>query len=525
MFKSARVCVGLAVSLVAMGLGVGVSHATADGEWGTFEEVSGLAAVNDAGEAVVNSLSCGSPGNCSAVGFYRSSAGPQGFVVSQVDGVWETFEDVPGLVAANAGNARVTSVSCASPGNCSAVGTYKSGILYQVFVVSQVDGVWDTFEDVPGLVAANTGGNVNVNSVSCGSVGNCSAGGYYYSTDFGTRAFVVSQVDGVWQTFEDVPGQVLSGSVVMSVSCASAGNCSAGGYHAADTGYQAFVVSQVAGTWGTLEDVADLAAVNTGNYSQVNSVSCASAGNCSAGGSYISDTGPQAFVVSQVDDVWQTFEDVPGLVAANTGGDSNVMSVSCASAGNCSAGGHYYTDSGQQAFVVSQVDGAWQTFEDVPGLVAVNPGGDSDVRSVSCASAGNCSAGGYYYLNDSGNQAFVVSQVDGVWQTFEDVPGLVAVNISGNARITSVSCATAGNCSAGGIYADANGVQAFVTSISTQVTDPTTTTTVAPTVETTTTLVTNLPATGNNSSSTAVLSLMLVLSGAFVVLGLRCRLS
>ena len=470
MFKSARVCVGLAVSLVAMGLGVGVSHATADGEWGTFEEVSGLAAVNDAGEAVVNSLSCGSPGNCSAVGFYRSSAGPQGFVVSQVDGVWETFEDVPGLVAANAGNARVTSVSCASPGNCSAVGTYKSGILYQVFVVSQVDGVWDTFEDVPGLVAANTGGNVNVNSVSCGSVGNCSAGGYYYSTDFGTRAFVVSQVDGVWQTFEDVPGQVLSGSVVMSVSCASAGNCSAGGYHAADTGYQAFVVSQVAGTWGTLEDVADLAAVNTGNYSQVNS-------------------------------------------------------VSCASAGNCSAGGHYYTDSGQQAFVVSQVDGAWQTFEDVPGLVAVNPAGESDVRSVSCASAGNCSAGGYYYLNDSGNQAFVVSQVDGVWQTFEDVPGLVAVNISGNARITSVSCATAGNCSAGGIYADANGVQAFVTSISTQVTDPTTTTTVAPTVETTTTLVTNLPATGNNSSSTAVLSLMLVLSGAFVVLCLRRRLS
>jgi len=56
-------------------------------------------------------------------------------------------------------------------------------------------------------------------------------------------------------------------------------------------------------------------------------------------------------------------------------------------------------------------------------------------------------------------------------------------------------------------------------------TTTTTSTTVSPTAETTTTLVTNLPATGNNSSSTVLLSLMLILSGAFVVVGLRRRLS
>jgi LPXTG-motif cell wall-anchored protein len=54
--------------------------------------------------------------------------------------------------------------------------------------------------------------------------------------------------------------------------------------------------------------------------------------------------------------------------------------------------------------------------------------------------------------------------------------------------------------------------------------EPTTTTTVAPTVATTTTLVTNLPATGSGSSSTALLSLMLILSGVLVVSGLRRRL-
>jgi hypothetical protein len=38
-------------------------------------------------------------------------------------------------------------------------------------------------------------------------------------------------------------------------------------------------------------------------------------------------------------------------------------SVSCASPGNCSAGGDYYTDAAghQQAFVVSEKNGSWGT--------------------------------------------------------------------------------------------------------------------------------------------------------------------
>ena len=550
--KSLRVFVGLCVAVAAVGLSAGVSHATPDGEWSTFENVPGLNAANTRGSAGVSTMSCASAGNCSAGGNFRDADGYHAFVVSQVDGVWQTFANVPGLVAANTdNNARVISVSCGSAGNCSAGGYFRDAVGFQEFVVSQVDGVWQTFERLPGLAVVNTGNEARVNSVSCGSAGNCSAVGSY-ATLAGYRAFVVSLVDGVWQTFENVPGLVAANNgndaEVSSVSCASAGNCSAGGIYANGSNFQGFVVSQVDGVWQSFVDVPGLSAVNTGGDAEVSSVSCGSAGNCAAVGYYSNADGNQEFVVSQVDGVWQTFENVPGLLAANTGDESRVRSVSCASAGNCLAGGYYANADGNQAFLVSQVDGVWQTFEEVPGLLAANTRNEAEVRSVSCGSAGNCAAVGYY-TNADGYQEFVVSQVDGVWQSFEAVPGLSAVNTGGDAEVSLVSCASAGNCSAGGYYTDADGNQVFMTSISTPLPEPTTTTdapttttvpstsvsttvpstsvstTVPSTSVSSTLLVTNLPATGRGSSSTVLMSLMLILSGALVVSGLRRRIS
>jgi hypothetical protein len=70
--------------------------------------------------------------------------------------------------------------------------------------------------------------------------------------------------------------------------------------------------------------------------------------------------------------------------------------VSCASAGNCSAGGQYIDSSGNfQVFVVRQVNGTWHTATEVPGTPVLNQGEFAAITSVSCTSAGNCNAGGY----------------------------------------------------------------------------------------------------------------------------------
>jgi len=107
--------------------------------------------------------------------------------------------------------------------------------------------------------------------------------------------------------------------------------------------------------------------------------------------------------------------------------------------------------------------GKWGTAIEVPGTAALNAGGSAAVYEVSCASAGNCSAGGQHKDSARHFQAFVAGEVNGVWGTAKEVPGTAALNVGGNAGVNSVSCAAAGVCSAGGYYTDsANHQQAFV---------------------------------------------------------------
>src|SRR5580692_2456503 len=72
--------------------------------WGKAEPVPGLAALASPGwPAALNSISCASPGNCAAVGDYQFRGGYQGFLVSQVHGHWGDAELVPGLSALDKG--------------------------------------------------------------------------------------------------------------------------------------------------------------------------------------------------------------------------------------------------------------------------------------------------------------------------------------------------------------------------------------------------------------------------------------
>ncbi len=381
----------------------------------------GTATLNKGGNANISAVSCGSAGNCSAGGYYTDGSGhTQAFVVSEVNGTWHTAKEVPGTAALNKrGNAAVSSVSCVSAGNCSAGGSYKDGSWhYQAFVASQVNGTWRTAMEVPGTAALNVHGGASIISVSCASAGNCSAGGQYVDSSWSGQAFVVSQVKGTWRKAMEVPGTAIlnkGGAWIVSVSCVSAGNCSAGGTYgdgerSGVATRQVFVVNEVNGTWRTAVEVPGTAALNMGGGADMYSVSCAPAGNCSAVGSYFTGYS-HAFVASQVNGSWHTARQVPGTATLNQGRDAYAISVSCAPAGNCSAGGTY-TDRSKhmQAFAVSEVNGTWHAAIRVPGTATLNQGGNAFVQSVSCASAGKCSAGGGYTDSSGHRQAFVVTE-------------------------------------------------------------------------------------------------------------------
>jgi len=118
-------------------------------------------------------------------------------------------------------------------------------------------------------------------------------------------------------------------------------------------------------------------------------------------------------------------------------------SVSCASAGNCSAGGSYLGSSSlSKPFVVNEVNGTWHTAIEVPGMAALTTGSVfSEVVSLSCSSAGNCSAGGWYTDSSDHTQPFVVDEVNGTWHNAIKVPGITTLNQDGDAAINAMSCA------------------------------------------------------------------------------------
>ena len=460
-------------SLAPAAAGTAAGAAAQGGTWGTAAEIPGSNRLNHGGQATIGTVSCASATNCGAGGSYTSgfsSTAPivQAFVVNKTANIWRMAQEVPGTATLNTGgNAKINSVSCPAPGDCSAGGYYTdaSSGHQQALVVTESAGTWGNAEEVPGSAALNAGGpGAVILSVSCAAPGDCSAGGYYSDASGHEQALVVTQTNGTWGSAKEIPGtgalNAGGAARVNSISCGAAGDCSAAGQYASKTvdgiaTVQAFVANETGGTWGKAAEVPGTAALNGGGYATVNSVSCPSAGNCSAGGSYTTAAPvTQAFVVDETSGTWGKARVVPGSAALNKRGLAQVNSVSCSSSGNCSAGGFYLDASfDTQAFVVSESGGTWGSAGEIPGTAALDkhaPGAMAD--SVSCGAPGDCSATGSYTDASGAQQAFVADQSAGTWGSAEEVPGTAALNGGGQAVAQSVSCAPAGLCNAVGTY-------------------------------------------------------------------------
>lgn len=485
------VAAAAAVVLAAANLGAAApaavaSTATATASWGRAVEVPGLAALNAGGDAQVQSVSCWRADYCAAGGFYTRKLGyRQAFVVLEHGGRWGKAAEVPGSAALNAGgNAQVASVSCVSGGDCLAGGFYtEHGKTTQGFVVGERGGRWGTARTVPGLAALTASGqDAQVETVSC-APGYCAAGGFT-----GGNGFVVTERGGRWGSAQVPPGLAAlntgQAAAVTSVSCPSAGNCAAGGFYQTNVEdsddelpVEAFVVNHADGRWGTAEEVPGLDRLNGGDDASVLSVSCSSAGNCGTGGFLQSVQDGQcdppagqappfacegSFVASARSGRWGGAQNVasPGM--------SQISTVSCTAAGDCSAGGFsLIRGSDPQAWVVTERGGQWGVPEQVPGiarLLQAAKATESEVTSMSCWSPGNCGADGFYYsINNGHGQVFVVSQHSGRWGTAEQAPGTAALNLGKLASVTSVSCTRSRACVAAGSYKDrSHRTQAFV---------------------------------------------------------------
>jgi hypothetical protein len=448
--------------------------------WDKAEQVHGLAALAGAGDSGLYALSCATPGNCAAGGFYQGETASQSeaFVVSQVHGRWTKAMTVPGIAALNKnGKAALDAVSCTSPGNCSAGGSYTSGhypggvAKTSAFVVDEENGVWGTAHEVPGLAALNTGGQGGLSSVSCTSPGSCSAGGFFDLEGSGpgcchSRGFVVSEVKGSWGKARGVAGT----AAISAVSCSGAGNCGAVGV---------LVLSEADGTWTPASKVA-VPKRSTFGAAKMRVISCAAQGDCSAGG--IGGKQARSVVVSQKNGAWGLASTIAGTTALMTKSKSSlVSSLSCPSAGNCAGGGYAFRSMPEGSstrefavpYLVRQKDGVWGHAQLVPGIGALSKNGYATISAVSCPAAAsqaatNCAAAGSYSTstyNPEGSgpgQAFLLVETNGRWGVPADVTSTLGND--GPAAVAGLSCPARGGCSAAGNYWHGQQQRAFVIS-------------------------------------------------------------
>lgn len=306
--------------------------------------------------------------------------------------------------------------------------------------------------------------------VACPSAGNCSAVGSYIDSSDNTEGLLLTETAGHWAPgVEAVPpgnpsttpastSQYVS---ISALSCPSAGNCSAVGSYIDNSGNtEGLLLNETAGQWASGVAAALPADAAANPLVSLNDVSCTSVGNCSAVGTYNSGVGIfPGLLLTETAGTWAT--GVEAVLPANaraTYQAPDLRSVSCGSAGNCSAVGSYFDTAGnQEGLLLNETAGSWS-----PGVEALpvdvgTPGALPGLQSVSCASAGYCTAVGVYG-DGSSIVPLLVTETAGSWS-----PGVVA-SLPANAitpyavaGLSSVSCPPSGTCDAGGFYTDSSG--------------------------------------------------------------------
>jgi hypothetical protein len=514
-----------------------------NGSWGNAMEVPGMATLDTYGGGTLSSLSCGAPGECAAGGSYHGPHGFKAFVVSETNGNWGNAIEVPGDSPGSAyASAAVDSMSCSPAGDCAAGGEYDDG----AFVVSGTNGNWGNAMTVQGIATPYA----DVNSISCPAAGDCAAVGNYHATDGQPHAFVVSETNGTWdnaipvrlpfschvpkvagdtivaaktrlnrdhcglgkitRVFSDrknglvveqetVPGEVVAPRTpvalnvskgkqptaptrtrwratvaklpagaargkkravdISSISCASPGNCTAVGSYADNAGHQeGLLLTETAGHWARGVEPILPADAWSGGAVSLDSVSCASAGNCTAvgtystgdGGIYGGGGGRVGLLLTEKGGQWAA--GVEARLPANAALPVELHSVSCASAGNCTAVGN----SGSNGLLLTEEAGHWRRGVTTQYYRGTDPAA-SDLTSVSCSSDGSCSAVGYYTYTDDPRFGYaagvgvLLTKKRGTWHRVSNV--VLPPDGPGESFVLSlVSCVSRGNCSVAGTY-------------------------------------------------------------------------
>jgi len=395
--------------------------------------------------ASLRSTSCPSPGVCVAVGSYTDTGSDdrQAMAAAATGGAWGRASELKLPTGANTTpgkqDAVLDSVSCTSPGDCVAVGFYtdtNGSDDTQAMVAEESGGVWARASKLTLPTGANTAAGKQfavLDSVTCTSPGDCVAVGGYQDEGESRQAMIATESAGVWAKAHELElptgAETVTGdqdAALESVACTGAGSCVAVGFYSDGNSVdgedvQTMSAAETGGAWGRASElVLPGGAEKTLGEQQAKlaGVTCTSAGNCVAVGDYTDEShDDEAMLATETGGAWAQASELtppPGAEAAT--GDHNAVlhSVTCTSLGDCVAVGSYKAAIGAvEAMSVTATGGAWAQASEraLPPEAEAGSNQDAGLSSVTCMSAGSCVAVGSNDDSSGSEQAMTVSAV------------------------------------------------------------------------------------------------------------------
>jgi hypothetical protein len=384
-----------------------------------------------AGEsASLTSISCALPGWCTAGGSYRNSAGGrQAMIETEADGTWGAPQPValPSGASTSAKNesATITSVSCVVTGFCVAVGSYR-GSGNGTLIVSEAGGFWATGITLPSVSGEITGGGV-LDSISCASAGNCVAVGTSTTSKGLIEPTIATEVAGAWAKplLPTLPaGDDETVPTSLSVSCPAAGDCVIAGTDYPVSGPQLpLIVAESNAHWQPAETIGPLpgSLADVNQVTSLGAIDCAAVGQCTAVGNDKTATGAAGFALV---DSGGVFTEVSLPYPTGTAGfltddpDLGLAAVGCADPGDCAAAGGYPTagtPTQPDAAPMTAVEGGGVWSEPIalpaPADSAPATSGVATVSALSCPAVGLCEGVGGYEIAGGAQIPMVASSV------------------------------------------------------------------------------------------------------------------
>ena len=249
--------------------------------------------------------------------------------------------------------------------------------------------------------------------------------------------------NGTW-TIQETPNLPGYFSELNGVSCASAASCIAVGEGIG----QVLLAEQWNGSTWALQKVP---LPSGGSELAFQAVACVSPTACTAVGSYTRH-GMGVPLAERWNGVKWAVQATP-VPSGESGIGSYALAVSCISSSNCTLAGAYPNSAGSTVTLVEHWNGSAWTIQPTP-----NPSGaaESVLSGISCTSAANCTATGWYEKTSHGIDLTLAEHWNGRIWAIQPTP-----NPSGSARngadLFAVSCTSTTNCIGAGDYTNRTG--------------------------------------------------------------------